>query len=155
MIRAVCDTSVLVPETTRTALHGAATDGLFQPVWSPWIIGELYRVLTWKWARTHGVSETERRRCSDAANAMMELMLDVWRLVDVARPWPPTWPALGDRWDVPIWATAVASGAPYVVSDNRHDFPPANPQGRHIWQGVEYLPARVFLSDILHRPLSP
>ena len=43
--RAVLDTSTLVPAGSRRLLHEAADAGLYTAIWSPWIIGELYRVL--------------------------------------------------------------------------------------------------------------
>lgn len=83
-IRALLDTSVLVPVRTRIALLGAARSGVFVAVWSPWIIAELNRVLTWLWLeRTGGVlSPANQRACSNAANAMMVLLLDAFVLVD-------------------------------------------------------------------------
>ncbi|HVA91841.1 MAG TPA: PIN domain-containing protein, partial [Chloroflexota bacterium] len=49
MIRAVLDTSVLVPAWLRVDLQSLAQDGAFTAIWSPWIIGELHRTLTWHW----------------------------------------------------------------------------------------------------------
>jgi len=45
-IRAVLDTSVLVPVRLREDLQSLAQDGAFTALWSPWIISELHRVLT-------------------------------------------------------------------------------------------------------------
>ena len=47
-IRAVLDTNVLVPPGLRRDLQNAAQEGAFEALWSPWIIAELNRVLTWK-----------------------------------------------------------------------------------------------------------
>jgi len=147
-IRAVCDTNVLVPYAYRRHLLEAAAFGLFCPLWSPWIIGELYRVLTWKWAQKYGTSETERRRCSVAANAMMTLVLPNWEPVDIAPPWPAVWPTLNDPYDVPIWATALKGHARYVVSENTLDFPSADASGRYMWQEIEYIRIDEFLRKI-------
>jgi hypothetical protein len=49
---------------------------------------------------------------------------------------------------VPIWATAVEGGAQYVVSNNRRDYPPRQEDGRHIYQGVEYLSGTDFLGQL-------
>lgn len=40
--------------TFETTSISAAQLELFTPIWSPWIIGELYRVLTWNWAKKKG-----------------------------------------------------------------------------------------------------
>lgn len=50
--------------------------------------------------------------------------------------------------DIPIWDTATAAGAHYVISHNTTDFPPLI-DSRHIWQGIEYLTAIEFIEDIL------
>jgi hypothetical protein len=50
-IRAVLDTSVLVPAALRQDLQSLAQANLFTGIWSPWIIAELNRVLTWRWIR--------------------------------------------------------------------------------------------------------
>ncbi len=147
-IRAVCDTNVLVPYAHRNNLLEAAGLGFFHPLWSPWIIGELYRVLAWKWAQTHGTSEAERRRCSVAANAMMTLLLPNWELVDIVPPWPEGWSDLDDPYDLPILATALKGQADYIVSENTHDFPPTDASGRHRWQMIEFLRIGDFLEKI-------
>lgn len=86
---------------------------------------------------------------------MMRLLQDRWELVSIPEPWPAAWPQLIDANDFPIWATAVVGSAQYVVSNNTRDFPPADQQGRHTWQGIEYLPSTVFLSDILGISTNP
>jgi hypothetical protein len=58
------------------------------------------------------------------------------------------WPGLADLGDAPIWATAVAAGARNVVSQNTADFPPLV-DGRHVYQGIEYLTAIGFVEDML------
>ena len=39
--------------------------------------------------------------------------------------------------------------AQYVVSENRRDFPPRQPSGRHMHEGIEYLTGQDFLTLIL------
>jgi hypothetical protein len=58
------------------------------------------------------------------------------------------WPGLRDAEDVPIWTTAVAAGAQYVISHNTTDFPPLV-EGRHVYRGIEYLTAIEFIEDVL------
>lgn len=56
------------------------------------------------------------------------------------------WESLEDIWDHPIWAAAVTGQAQYVVSDNTHDFPPAQPDGRHVYNNVEYISSTGFIT---------
>ena len=162
-IRAVVDTSVLVPARLRAELQGLALDGAFTAIWSPWIISELYRTLTWQW-----IESTARRitaadgdtvtvcdltaanwtRCGNSAKRMMEILLATpqWELVDPRPPYPAAWDTLDDVWDYPIWAAAVAGQAHYIVSNNTHDYPPVETGGRHVYAGVEYLSGVDFLA---------
>src|SRR5690242_18662678 len=50
-IRAVIDTSALVTHGSRQRLQEAAEDQKFTAIWSPWIVAELNRVLTWRWIK--------------------------------------------------------------------------------------------------------
>lgn len=61
---------------------------------------------------------------------------------------PAPWPSMRDVNDIPVWDTATASGARYVISHNTTDFPPLV-NGRHLWQDIEYLTAIEFIEDIL------
>jgi len=149
VIRAVLDTNVLVPYRLRVDLRQLAQDGAFIAVWSPWIIAELNRVLTWQWIEDSGndTSPANRARCSRAANTMMEILLATpFELVNPLLPYPPTWPGLTDAWDHPIWAAAVSGHAHYVVSNNTRDYPPADAAGRHMYQGIEYVAGAVFIA---------
>jgi len=148
-LRAVLDTSSLYSPRLRRELQQAAQLDLFVGVWSPWIIAELNRVLTWQWIEYSGgdTSRPNERRCSEAAKTMMELLLATFELVNPRPPYPPAWDKLGDEWDLPIWAAAVEGRARYVVSENSSDFPPAR-EGRHTHEGIEYVTGRAFL-DLL------
>lgn len=64
-------------------------------------------------------------------------------------PYPVAWEQLQDAGDWPIWAVAKAGNAQYIVSENRRDFPPRQPDGRHAYEGVEYLTGQDFLALIL------
>jgi hypothetical protein len=157
-IRAILDTSVLVPRRLREDLQLAAQTGLYQAIWSPWIVYELTHVLTWKWLaeprgtrRRGDLSESNRHRCAAAARTMMELLLATFELVNPRPPYPPAWETLKDQWDAPIWAAAQASGAQYVVSDNTSDYPPRH-DGRAVFEGVEYVRGRTFLT-MLYGPI--
>jgi hypothetical protein len=162
-IRAVLDTSVLVPARLREELQSLAQDGAFTAIWSPWIIAELYRTLTWRWiahpavrVTTAGgnvvtacdISPANWARCGQQAKRMMQILLSTpnWQLVDPRPPYPPAWETLDDVWDEPIWAAAVIGQVQYVVSDNTHDFPPCEVDGRHIYEGIEYINGTDFIA---------
>ncbi len=147
-LRAVIDTSALVGARQRRDLQNLAEAGAFTALWSPWIIAELNRVLTWRWIdRTdRDLSQPNRDRCSASAKAMMDILLATFELVDSTRPYPSAWDSLTDRWDQPIWAAVVVGGAQCVVSDNTHDYPPRQQDGRRVYQGIEYITAQAFLA---------
>ena len=163
MIRAVLDTSVLVPAWLRVDLQSLAQDGAFTAIWSPWIIGELHRTLTWHWLARRAshvitsagdpvtacdVSVANWLRCGMMAKQMMEILLATpnWELVDPRPPYPTAWETLADVWDYPIWAAAIAGHAAYVVSNNMRDYPPAGADGRHVYDDVEYISGANFVA---------
>jgi hypothetical protein len=127
----------------RRALHAAAVAELFVGIWSPWIIAELNRVLTWDWIQR---SRGNEQACSMAAKRMMELLLPTFELINPLPPYPTAWPELKDVWDEPVWAAAVGGHASHVVSENTQDFPPLDASGRHRYQGIEYIRGADFLS---------
>ena len=152
-IRAVIDTSSLVPSRFRRDLQQAAQLGAFTAIWSPWIIAELNRVLVWRWikdstpSRAAGdLTDANERRCSEAAKLMMQWLLPTFEVVNPVPPYPPPWDALTDIWDHPIWAAAKVAQASFVVSENTHDYPPAQEDGRHIFEDITYLGAEAFLA---------
>lgn len=149
-IRAVIDTSVLVKQRSRIEIQEAAARRLFVPIWSPWVIAELNRVLTWRWIKDrppgNDLSDANERRCGDAAKRMMEALFPVFELVHPLPPYPAVWQTLTDLWDVPIFAAAIAGNAQYVVSDNTRDYPPEGRDGRRAYSGVEYLSGEAFLA---------
>ena len=146
------DSSVLVPYWSRIAFQRLVTQP--QPpitlVWSEWIIAETWRVLTWRWLEGgREMTAGEWRQLARSANDMMRHLLPVMDLSSLhGYAGPEPWPTLRDRDDIPIWDTATAAGARYVVSHNTVDFPPLV-DGRHIWQGVEYLTAIELIEDVL------
>ena len=158
-IRAVVDTSSLVPARLRHDLQQAAQLGASIRLWSPWIIAELNRVLTWRWIKVPlpGVSRADlsasnERRCSEAAKLMMEWLLPSFALVNPLPPYPPAWETLTDTWDLPIWAAAKLGRARYIISENTRDYPPRDAQGRAAYDGIEYLSGTTFLA-LLTGPL--
>ncbi len=148
VIRAVLDTSVLVQRGPRRALQLAAADGRYTALWSPWIIAELHRVLTWRWIeRTQGdLSPANHARCSQSAKVMMRILTPTFELIDDRPPYPDAWASLTDEDDVPIWAAAISATATHVVSNNTRHFPPRQADGRRAYNGIEYLTAADFLT---------
>jgi hypothetical protein len=150
--RAVLDSSVLVTRWSRVALQRLAAypSTPYVPVWSEWIIAETWRVLAWRWlVRAGRTSTTEWNALTQSANEMMRYLLPVMTFVslrDYAGPEP--WEELRDLDDVPVWETAAAAGARYVISHNLADFPPLV-DGRHLHQEIEYLTAIEFVEDVL------
>lgn len=146
------DSSVLVPRWSRIVLQrlAARLDAPYVPVWSEWIIAETWRVLTWQWvARAKRNDAAELRSLARAANDMLRYLVPVMRLVSLRDyAGPGAWPELADAEDVPLWQTAIISGAAHVISHNVVDFPPLV-QGRHIYAGVEYLTVVEFVEDVL------
>ena len=147
-LRAVLDTSVLVPAVMREDLQALAQAGFYTGIWSPWIITELNRVLTWKWIRAAqgDLSLANEKACARAAKRMMELLFATFELVHPQPPYPPAWESLRDVWDQPIWAAAKVSQARYVVSENTRHFPPLDHEGLRRHEGITYLTGRAFVS---------
>lgn len=85
----------------------------------------------------------------------MAILLPTFELVSPLPPYPSAWETLDDPWDFPIWAAAKIGAAGYVVSENRHDYPPSGPDGRHVFEGVEYLPADAFMALLVQGPEVP
>lgn len=150
---AVLDTSVLVSLWSRIVLQRLADprNPAYVPVWSEWIIGETWRVLTRRWVEeAAGVGlPVDWARLSKAANGMMRRLLDVMQMVSLARRRVPRpWPGHPDPHDEPVWATAKLARADYIVCDDLAVFPPVV-DGRHLVQGVEYLTPIEFVEDVL------
>jgi len=146
-VRAVIDTSSLVPFHLRRDLQQAAQLGRFEPIWSPWIVAELNCVLVWRWIEWKGsTSSATERDCSASAKQMMDYMIPFFTTVDPKPPYPPPWAGLRDTWDRPIWAAAKVGGARYVVSENTKHFPPLQPDGHHVYEGIEYVRAATFIA---------
>lgn len=148
--RAVLDTNVLYSQTRRTTLVELVRLGRFEAIWSAWIVAELNRVLTWRWAEQYGTDARAQRMASVGAKEMMTHLLAAFTLVDLPFPHPIPWPRLTDIWDIPIYASAVAASADYVVTDDLRHSPPRDPvTKRRMWNGIEYLSYRVFIERIM------
>jgi len=127
-------------------LQEAAAVGVVVAIWSPWIVAELNRVLTWQWIERSGgnTSPANWRACSAAASTMLDFLLASFEAVDPRPPYPDAWPELADPGDRRVWAAAVLGEASFVVSDNRRHFPPRDGDGRFRWAEIEYVTADEF-----------
>jgi len=81
---------VLAAERGRKAFQRLAEAGSIVGVWSPWIVADLNRVLTWHWVDRAGgdLSLGQWRACSAAATTMMEALLVSFETVDPRPPLP-------------------------------------------------------------------
>ena len=154
-LRAVIDTSSLVPARLRRDLQQAAQLGAFTAIWSPWIIAELNRVLVWRWIKhpppgklENDLSDANERRCAEAAKVMMQWLLPTFELASPLPPYPPAWEQLADMWDHPIWAAAKVASAQYIVSENTHHYPPLQEDGRQWYEGGGVLGGNAFLARV-------
>lgn len=114
---AVLDTSVLM-SGHRHWLWLLADEGYYQPVWSPFIVGELVRIRVERAIHFGQPRELYRAR----VNELVHVLSDVCQVVN-HRATAGTAGILPDPDDAPILATALAAGASHVVSLNTHDFP--------------------------------
>jgi len=133
--------NVLIPHRTRQALETYARLGFYEGYWSPWIVEEMARGVTWRWMRTNSASQQSQDELSRRATVAM-------RHLEPTLPHPAVWPALQDAGDHPVWAAAVLAGADYVVSDNTRDFPPRDASGVTRYGGIAYLTASAFIQGM-------
>ena len=80
---------------------------------------------------------------------MMAVLLPTFEVVIPRPPLSSAWSTLSDPHDVPIWDTAVAGRADYVVSENTRHYPPRGADGLHTYAGITYVPADTFLTLLL------
>ena len=127
-LRAVVDSCIFphVQAWLKPILEDARL-GYVLPLWSPLILAESNRTLTWLWLTRHGgdLSAESRRRCSEAAKQMFTHLTTAFRIVEDCPPLDLLWsrhPA--DDWDAPIWTAAIRSRAHFIVSENLEHGPP-------------------------------
>ena len=113
VLRVVLDACVLYPTVMREVLMGAATEGLYAPLWSARLLEEWARAAARRGpedeARARGEVATLRARWPRAEVAVADGAL--------ARLWLP------DPDDVHVLATAVAGSADAILTSNAKDFP--------------------------------
>ncbi len=150
-IVAVIDTSALYGDRSRRALVLAANEGLYEGVWSPHVIGELYRILTVRWIEKYGLNGDSKSRLSRKSKDMMDVLLAAFSLVDTGPLESEDPIAMRDPDDFHLVRAARFASAGCVVSENTRDFPPKDADGRHRFEGIEFLTVNDFLASIVAR----
>ena len=126
----------------------AALDGTFDGILSAHVIGELYRILTIRWIRKNGDGAESERELSRLSKDMMDVLLAAFTLVDTGPQEGEVAIALPDGDDYHLVRAARLASATHVVSENVRDFPPADGDGRHRYEGIEFLTAAQFFTAL-------
>lgn len=120
--RALIDTNVLFGHNNRKKLIQAKLEGLYEPYWSPAIIGELYRIHTWKWIQDRRGTYNE---CSISSKKMMRTLSSHFNIVN---PGPnqeiENLMSKSDIDDTPIAEAAIDLGESFLLTNNPSDFYP-------------------------------
>ncbi len=150
--------SCIFPNTRRWLIPiiELAEDGYVLPFWSPTILAESHRLLTWLWLRRHegDLSAAAWRSCSTAARFMFTETSRVFRVVDDRPPTETLWtenPA--DEWDVHLWTSAVRAPAQFIVTSNLEDGPPRGSDGIQEYRGIYWIHPDSFLTlvgELIH-----
>ncbi len=147
-LRAVVDSCVFARRDWIEPIVLAARAGYVVPIWSPCIIEEASRLLTWLWLKKHAgdsLSESVRRRHSREAHKWFGVMTAVFQVVDDRPPAEPMWTATpADEWDIPLWNAAVRGRAQVIVTENLKDGPPVDETGLQRHRGVAFVSPALF-----------
>lgn len=131
MIRALLDTNVIYPTVMRDILLGAASQGLYEPLWSPRILDEWRHV-----AARRGDIDTQ---IAEAAIVAMTLRFP--KALVHPKPGVEARLHLPDEADIHVLAAAISGSADVIVTQNRSDFPRGT-----LWaEGIERAEADGFL----------
>jgi len=116
-------------------------------IWSPLIISELNRLLTWFWLERHGGDFSDRawRQYSEEAKRLLARLTAVFHVFEDRPPAPSLWDQPSDVWDVPIWTAAKRAQADFVVTANLSDGPPADTDGNREYEGIAFIHPDEFL----------
>ena len=150
-LRTLVDANVFARRDWMRAVHVAADEGWIEPFWSPAIIAEVVRFLTWLWIRRNGgeVSDWARRAHSAEAHQWFDSMTALFRVVEDRPPLEPAWSDVPrDPHDAPIWTAAVRAKVALVVTDNLRDGPPLGADGLRSWQGIVYIAPDDFIAFV-------
>jgi hypothetical protein len=133
MFTALLDTSVLWPSLQRDFLLSMAAEGLYRPIWSQAILGELVRVEADKRVRRGAMPD--RRLIDQMGWAFDDSCISGWE------PLEGTY-GLPDPDDEHLVAAAVVGGAGVIVSDNVKDLP-----AKLLPDGIAVVTAARFAAD--------
>lgn len=152
-LRAVIDANVFGRTSTWLRdIVDAAHSGFITPIWSPSIVAEASRLLTWLWLRRHSAPLTDAswRDYSVIAHRWFGHMTAVFEVVEDRPPHEALWAeAPRDLEDVAVWNAAIRSGAEFVVTANLRHGPPENEIGLRMYRGITYLHPEAFLEVVL------
>jgi hypothetical protein len=144
----VIDANVFGRTAWIKSLIDAVQDGVLIAVWSPLIICEVNKLLTWLWLERHGgdLSESAWRQCSADFRRWYSNVAEHLHVVSDRPPLEQMWTDnLRDPWDAPIWTAAVRaartfnSARVFVITENLKDGPPPNQNGIRFHANVLYV----------------
>ena len=136
---AVIDTDVLFRPRCRAVILHAIQQGLLIGVWSPNIIAELFRIITVQWIAKYGSGRAPLDELSTGSKILLETLLGSLVLVDTGPRDDRNYPRLTDLDDLHLIAAGKLATASLIVSNNRRDFPAADDQVRHLYDGLEFV----------------
>jgi hypothetical protein len=145
---AVVDANVFAQTTLLDLIIAAAKNGRVTIIWSPLIITEVSRLLTWRWIKRHGdeLSEWARRQCSVDLKRWYEQVAVHFHVVEDRPPLEPMWTDVPrDPWDQPVWTAAVRTKAIFpgsvvlVITSNLRDGPPVDQDGLRRFQEITFV----------------
>ncbi len=145
---AVVDANVFGQTTLLDLIIAAAKNGRVIVIWSPLIISEVSRLLTWRWIKQHGddLSTGARRQCSVDLKRWYSHVAVHFHVVEDRPPLEPMWTDTPpDPWDQPIWTAAVRARALFggalvlVITSNLRDGPPIDQDGLRRFQEIAFV----------------
>jgi hypothetical protein len=145
---AVVDANVFGQTTLLDLIVAASKNGRVMIIWSPLIISEVSRLLTWRWIKRHGddLSEWARRQCSVDLKRWYAHVAVHFHVVEDRPPLEPMWTETPrDPWDQPVWTAAVRAKALYagalvlVITSNLRDGPPVDQGGLRRSQEITFV----------------
>lgn len=130
---AVLDACVLYPTVLRQILLGCAERGLYTPIWSARLLEEWTRA-----AARNGGAQDEHIAGAEAMAANRRFPTALTPPGDEAPLWLP------DPADIHVLASAIASGAGMIITQNLKDFPARELSGH----GVKAIAPDALLMDL-------
>ncbi|MBX6771302.1 MAG: hypothetical protein IRY83_06225, partial [Chloroflexi bacterium] len=134
-------------------LIDAARNGYVILLWSPLVIAETNRLLTWLWLGRRGgdLSDSAWRDCSRDFKKWFQRVTAVFEVVEDRPPAAASWTDSPiDEWDVPIWTAARRGRAHAIVTENLADGPPPDADGVQQHEGIFFVHPAQFLEMLEH-----